>query len=58
MAETQLDEELSGSQVDDLKAFLAALQGQFPIITLPRLPSIPGESVINGAKEISESTSE
>lgn len=46
MAETQLDTELSDTQVADLVAFMNALEGEFPEITLPRLPSRTGETLL------------
>lgn len=46
MARTQLDKELSDDQVADLVAFLNALSGEFPQMTLPRLPATPNMSVI------------
>ncbi len=49
MAETQLATELPASDVNDIAAFLTALEGDFPEITLPRLPSLSGESVIDEA---------
>ena len=49
MAETQLDVELTDAEVADLTAFMKALEGKFPNLTLPRLPSRPGESVLSGS---------
>jgi len=46
MSVTQLDTELATEEVDDLEAFLAALEGEFPSLTLPRLPSRAGESIV------------
>lgn len=46
MAKTQLDKDLSDEQVADLVAFLNALSGEFPQLTLPRLPPTPNMSVI------------
>ena len=46
MASTQLDMELTDHQVADLVAFMSALEGEFPDISLPRIPSRSGESVI------------
>lgn len=46
MAETQLATELTTDEVADLVAFLGSLTGTFPEITLPRLPSQPGASVL------------
>jgi cytochrome c peroxidase len=42
MAKTQLNVDLSKAQTDDLVAFLKALTGEFPEITLPRLPPTEG----------------
>jgi len=50
MAETQLDEELTGQEVRNIVAFLTALEGEFPAITMPRLPSRSGESVLENQK--------
>ncbi len=47
MAKTQLNRDLSEQQVADLVAFLNALTGKFPAITMPRLPATPGFSVIS-----------
>jgi cytochrome c peroxidase len=49
MAETQLAVELSSDEVNDIAAFLEALEGPFPELTLPRLPSRSGQSVIDEA---------
>ncbi len=46
MAESELDVKLSEKEVTDIVAFLAALEGEFPQITLPRLPSRAGESIL------------
>ncbi|WP_240928301.1 cytochrome-c peroxidase [Thalassoroseus pseudoceratinae] len=46
MAETQLDTELSNKEVADIVAFLESLEGEFPEITMPRLPSRSGKSVL------------
>lgn len=46
MARTQLGKDLTDAQTADLVAFLGALTGEFPEITMPRLPSTPGRSVI------------
>lgn len=46
MARTQLNQELSESQVEDIVAFLGALTGEFPEQTLPRLPGTPGFTII------------
>ena len=42
MAKTQLNRDLSDSQVSDLVAFLNALTGEFPEQPMPRLPATPG----------------
>ncbi len=46
MSVVQLDTELSSAELDDLVAFLSALEGEFPAIMLPRIPSWPGNSVL------------
>lgn len=46
MAVTQLDTELTDAQVADLVAFMTALEGEFPAITLPRIPSRSGETIL------------
>lgn len=43
MAKTQLDKSLSDKQVEDVVAFLGALNGNFPEQTMPRLPATPGD---------------
>lgn len=45
MASTQLNRELSEQQLDDITAFLESLSGEFPELTLPRLPSGPGDLI-------------
>lgn len=45
MAKTQLNKELSDQQVKDIVAFLNGLTGEFPEITIPRLPPLPPEEV-------------
>jgi cytochrome c peroxidase len=49
MAKSQLNTELSDKQVEQIVAFLHALEGEFPEITLPRLPSKSGETIVRGA---------
>jgi cytochrome c peroxidase len=44
MAETQLNKELNDQQVEDIVAFLNGLTGEFPEMTLPRLPATLGWS--------------
>jgi cytochrome c peroxidase len=46
MATTQLDEKLTDENVADIVSFLAALEGDFPEITLPRIPSRSGETIL------------
>jgi len=43
MAKSQLNKELSDAQVADVVAFLGALDGTFPVQTMPRLPATPGD---------------
>ncbi len=42
MAKTQLNKDLSKSEVQDIVAFLGALDGSFPQQLMPRLPPTPG----------------
>ena len=46
MAKTQLNKELSDEDVGDIVAFLVALTGEYPEITMPRLPATAGTSII------------
>lgn len=46
MAKTQLNKDLSDNQVDDIVAFLGALTGEYPVITMPRLPATKGYSLV------------
>lgn len=46
MAASQLATRLSREDNDDIVGFLNSLTGPFPVITLPRLPPTPGESVV------------
>ena len=46
MAPSQLAKTVTDSQVADVVAFLNALTGPFPEITMPRLPTTPGRSVV------------
>ena len=46
MAKTQLNKELSDADVEDIVAFLGALTGPYPEITMPRLPATAGTSII------------
>jgi len=44
MAKLQLNRDLSNQQVEDIVAFLNALTGPFPQLTMPRLPATPGNT--------------
>jgi len=46
MAKTQLNKDLSDAEVEDLVAFLGALTGEYPEITMPRLPATAGMSIL------------
>ena len=46
MAKTQLNKDLSDKEVKDIVAFLGALTGQYPEITMPRLPATSGYSLV------------
>jgi len=46
MAKVQLNKELSDTQVADIVAFLGALTGPYPEITMPRLPATAGTSLV------------
>jgi hypothetical protein len=54
MSITQLDTELSDAELNDLVTFLAALEGEFPEITRPRLPSRPGWSVLDNEAPVAQ----
>jgi cytochrome c peroxidase len=43
MGKTQLNKDLTDAQVADVVAFLGALDGPFPVQTMPRLPPTPGD---------------
>lgn len=47
MAKTQLNKDLSDTDVEDIVAFLGALTGEYPEITMPRLPATSGMSIID-----------
>ena len=51
MAKSQLNKDLSDEQVADIAAFLNGLSGEFPALTMPRLPGTPGFSVIPASEE-------
>jgi|GEM_PF-134545 len=46
MAEVELDVKLTNEEVSDIVAFLTALDGEFPVITMPRIPSRSGQSIL------------
>jgi cytochrome c peroxidase len=46
MAKTQLNKDLSDKEVSDIVAFLGALTGTYPEITMPRLPATSGHSLV------------
>lgn len=46
MAKTQLNKDLSDKEVKDIVAFLGALTGPYPEITMPRLPATSGYSLV------------
>lgn len=43
MAAAQMNAKLNDAEVSDIVAFLESLSGEFPVLTLPRLPPITGE---------------
>jgi cytochrome c peroxidase len=46
MARTQLNKTLDEKDVQDMVAFLDSLTGEFPVITLPRLPETPNTTIL------------
>ena len=46
MASSQLNRDLSDQDVADITAFLGALTGEYPEITMPRLPATAGVSIL------------
>jgi len=46
MGACQLDEDLDDEEVDDIRAFLTSLTGEYPEMTMPRLPTPSGESMM------------
>ena len=46
MAKTQLNKDLADADVADIVAFLGALTGEYPQISMPRLPATAGTSII------------
>lgn len=55
MAKVQLNKDLSDQDISDIVAFLNALTGEFPEITMPRLPVKPGTSIIVETQNESDS---
>ena len=51
MAKTQLNADLVDNEISDIVAFLNSLSGEFPQLTLPRLPESPNGSVISESPE-------
>jgi len=47
MAKTQLNKDLKDKEVKDIVEFLGSLTGEFPKISMPRLPETVGQSLIN-----------
>lgn len=47
MAKTQLDKTLKDKEVKDIVSFLNSLTGEFPKISMPRLPETPGKTLVN-----------
>ena len=46
MAKTQLKKDLPDADIQDIVAFLGALTGEYPEITMPRLPATSGTSIV------------
>lgn len=46
MAKTQLNMTLKNNEVDDIVAFLESLTGEYPALTMPRLPATSGTTVL------------
>ena len=46
MAKSQLNKVLTDSEVSDIVAFLNGLTGEFPAITMPRLPPTPNRTLL------------
>jgi cytochrome c peroxidase len=47
MAKTQLNKNLNDKDVTDIVSFLNSLTGEFPKISMPRLPETPGQTLVN-----------
>ncbi len=50
MAASQLNKQLSDSEIEEIVAFLESLTGEFPEQTMPRLPGIAGTSLVGSIK--------
>lgn len=50
MAKTQLNIDMSDADVADITAFLESLSGEFPEISMPRLPGTTGNSLVGTEK--------
>ncbi|NOR40822.1 MAG: cytochrome-c peroxidase, partial [Gammaproteobacteria bacterium] len=46
MAKTQLNRDLDTAEVDDIVAFMTALTGEYPVITMPCLPATVVTSLV------------
>jgi len=46
MGKSQLNKDLTEKEVADLVAFLGTLTGEYPKISMPRLPASPGSSIL------------
>ncbi|MGD8641856.1 MAG: cytochrome-c peroxidase [Gammaproteobacteria bacterium] len=46
MGKTQLNQDLKDKEVKDIVAFLNSLTGEFPNISMPRLPETPGQTLV------------
>ena len=46
MAKSQLNQDLSVKDVNDIVAFFGALTGEYPEIVMPRLPATSGTSIV------------
>ena len=46
MAKTQLNKDLPDADIQDIVAFLGSLTGEYPEITMPRLPATSGTSIV------------
>jgi cytochrome c peroxidase len=46
MAKTQLNRDLADAEAEDIVASMTALIGEYPVITMPRLPTTVGTSLV------------